>query len=212
MNKRGIFITIEGGDGSGKTTMVKKLSKLLEEKCPDREIKIYREPDYTTIYGREIKKYMEKNMFFSLPHSIQMSLMIKSSIETRKEIKKDIENGSIVICDRGCLSTYIYQIKKCPSILPLFNTLVNMIDIFPDYLLVMNLPYAVCCSRINRRGDNFNDYIPPQHVYDSYNNVQEIMNEKGMSFFSDKVKTINLSDLIDVNNLKEENILDEKLK
>ena len=67
MNKKGFFITFEGGEGSGKTTQIKKLAAYFEKQ--KKEIITTREPGATLI-GQQIRQILlDTDHQFSSPLS-----------------------------------------------------------------------------------------------------------------------------------------------
>ncbi len=95
---KGKFITIEGIDGSGKTT----ISKILHEKISNSILTS--EPTDGWI-GKMIKKAIKKEV-----DGITISLLFCADRnEHLKKIKKWLDEGKIVICDRYFDSTIAYQ-------------------------------------------------------------------------------------------------------
>ena len=84
--KKGLFITLEGPDGSGKTTQAKRLKAYLETK--GREVVLTREPGGTGL--------AETLRSLALSPEITMSKRVESLLK-------------VVICDRFSDSTLIYQ-------------------------------------------------------------------------------------------------------
>ena len=96
------FITFEGIDGSGKSTIMKLVLKRLKNNGYD-VISTY-EPTNTKI-GKCVQRYIEEN---SDPFITALTF-IADRMEHNKEIIKWITNGKIVLCDRYVESTYAYQ-------------------------------------------------------------------------------------------------------
>ena len=95
----GKFITFEGIDGSGKTT----IAKMLHEKLGEKSVLTF-EPTDSWI-GKTITKAMEEKR-----NAITIALLFMADRnEHIKEIKKWISQGKIVICDRFMDSTFAYQ-------------------------------------------------------------------------------------------------------
>ena len=61
--QKGLFITFEGADGSGKTTQLNNVKSFLEQKGFD--VVITREPGALDI-GQKIRNILLENIFFSL--------------------------------------------------------------------------------------------------------------------------------------------------
>lgn len=104
---KGIFITFEGIDGSGKTTQIKLLNKFLKEKGFDTVLT--REPGGTAL-GDSIRKLLldPEN---SGPVARAEALLFEAARAelTEKVIVPALDKGKIVICDRFFDSTLAYQ-------------------------------------------------------------------------------------------------------
>ncbi|OFW62475.1 MAG: dTMP kinase [Actinobacteria bacterium RBG_19FT_COMBO_36_27] len=105
--KKGLFITFEGLDGSGKTTQIKLLSSYLKSKGFDVVLTI--EPGGTGIGGK-IRKILLAKGNLDISHKTETFLFLASRAElTSKVIKPALREGKIVICDRFFDSTLVYQ-------------------------------------------------------------------------------------------------------
>jgi dTMP kinase len=96
------FFTFEGIDGSGKSTVSKIVYKQLKSKGYD--VVLTYEPTDTWI-GKRVQQCIETN---SDPF-ITAFTFIADRIEHGKQIRKWLDGGKIVLCDRYVESTYAYQ-------------------------------------------------------------------------------------------------------
>ncbi len=104
---RGLFITLEGPDGSGKSTMIEKIGKYLEEKEIDAIIT--REPGGTTI-GEEIRSIILDIKNVNMGAETEALLYAAARAQhVHEKIQPEIENGKVVVCDRFLLSSLAYQ-------------------------------------------------------------------------------------------------------
>lgn len=107
MKKKGLFITFEGLDGSGKTTQMEILSDYLKNRGFDVVTTI--EPGGTKI-GQKIRKILldkENNDISPLAETL---LFLASRAELVSEvIVSALREGKIVLCDRFFDSTVVYQ-------------------------------------------------------------------------------------------------------
>jgi dTMP kinase len=104
---RGLFITLEGLDGSGKTTQIKRLAVWLER----RGLKpvITRQPGGTAI-GDRIRELLLDSRSTGLAPMTEMALMFADRAQAIAEvIEPALEAGQIVVCDRFTDSTEAYQ-------------------------------------------------------------------------------------------------------
>lgn len=102
------FITFEGIDGSGKST----ISKLVYEKLHSSGYKVIWtfEPTNSTV-GKYVQKYIRLQ---SDPFLISFTF-IADRIQHCKKIQKWLDDGKIVLCDRYAESTYAYQAAQLKS-------------------------------------------------------------------------------------------------
>lgn len=104
---RGLFITAEGTDGSGKTTQIKLLRNYLEEKGFD--VLLIREPGGTNI-GEKIRSIILDPENADMSVTTEMMLYAAARAQLVSEvIKPALEAKKIVICDRFIDSSYAYQ-------------------------------------------------------------------------------------------------------
>jgi len=108
--KKGKFITIEGGEGTGKTTLIQNLKKIISSKnikcCTTRE------PGGTSI--AETLRLALINNSFDLDQEIDIISFARSEHVT-KLIKKELDNGNWVLSDRFFDSTLAYQALMEPE-------------------------------------------------------------------------------------------------
>ena len=104
---RGLFITFEGPDGSGKTTQIEKLRTFLQGKGYDAILT--REPGGTTISEKIREIVLDKN-------NMEMDYMTEALLYAASRaqhvvqvIKPALEAGRTVICDRFMDSSIVYQ-------------------------------------------------------------------------------------------------------
>jgi dTMP kinase len=104
---RGLFITFEGLDGSGKTTQIKRLAVWLER----RGLKpvITRQPGGTAT-GDRIRELLLDSRSTGLASMTEMALMFADRAQAIAEvIEPALAAGYIVVCDRFTDSTEAYQ-------------------------------------------------------------------------------------------------------
>lgn len=103
----GIFITMEGPDGSGKTTQIELLKTYLESKGYD--IVIAREPGGTVI-SEAIRAIILNKDYKEMSHMTELLLYASARAQlVHQVIKPALEEGKAVICDRFVESSAVYQ-------------------------------------------------------------------------------------------------------
>lgn len=108
-SKAGFFISLEGGEGAGKSTQIKKLASWLETICPTREIITSREPGGTESAEaiRALLVQGEEDRFQAKTDAL---LMLASRVEhVECLIKPALQRGAILLIDRFSDSSYVYQ-------------------------------------------------------------------------------------------------------
>lgn len=104
---RGVFITFEGPDGSGKTTQIKLLEKYFKEKGYD--ILITREPGGTNISEQIRNVILDKNNM-EMDRITEALLYAASRAQhVAQIIKPALFEGKAIICDRFVDSSIVYQ-------------------------------------------------------------------------------------------------------
>jgi dTMP kinase len=105
--KKGLFISFEGNDGSGKTTQIRKLKSYLEDM--GYEVILLREPGATPI-GEKIRDLLLDNLHKEMCPVTEMMLYAASRAQMVDSIVvPSLEKGICVICDRFVDSSYAYQ-------------------------------------------------------------------------------------------------------
>jgi dTMP kinase len=104
---KSLFITVEGLEGSGKSSVINFLEKFLVTKgC---SVKVFREPGSTRI-GEQIRDVLldKKNKELSVHTELLLYLAARTQLIEEKLIKA-FGDYDIVICDRFFDSTLVYQ-------------------------------------------------------------------------------------------------------
>ena len=102
----GYFISFEGIDGAGKSTHIDAFRKLLQERFPNKEVVMTREPGGTKL-GEELRK-----LLLDSPMNIETEALLMFAAR-REHIAQVIEpalaSGKIVISDRFTDASFAYQ-------------------------------------------------------------------------------------------------------
>lgn len=107
MSKKGFFITLEGCEGSGKSTQLKKLEEFF--KSSGLDFIFTREPGGTPI-AEQIRKIILDGNNIEMCDETEALLYASSRVQHVKEkIIPAKQNGTIVICDRYIDSSFAYQ-------------------------------------------------------------------------------------------------------
>ena len=154
--KKGLFITFEGLDGSGKTTQIKLLDSYLKGEGFD--VILTREPGGTEI-GRKIREILLDKKNQDISHKTETFLFLASRAElTSKVIVPALREGKIVICDRFFDSTLVYQgIARGLGVEEILEMSLWATDgLVPDITFLLSMKVSRCDKRIkeaNRKKD-----------------------------------------------------------
>jgi dTMP kinase len=102
---KSVFVTFEGGEGSGKSTQVLRLRQHLEAR--GRRVVQLREPGGTPL-GEELRKLLLNSQSIATRTELMLFLAARSEL-VQKVIKPALSSGIDVISDRFIDSTVAYQ-------------------------------------------------------------------------------------------------------
>ena len=105
-NNRGLFISFEGPEASGKSTQIKLLQEFFKNK--NIPFIVTREPGGTPISEKLRKIILDKKRLISTTEEILL-LMSSRLNHINRVIKPALKNGKVVITDRFADSTFVYQ-------------------------------------------------------------------------------------------------------
>lgn len=105
-----MFITFEGIDASGKSTIIDLFAKYLKDKYPNREIVITREPGGNQVPEAEAIRSLLLDNKTNISPYVEMLLFVASRrIHLEKLIWPALKSNKIVLCDRYIDSSIAYQ-------------------------------------------------------------------------------------------------------
>lgn len=104
---QGLFISMEGPDGAGKSTQIELLRRYLADK--GYEIVITREPGGTVI-SEAIRQLILNKEYVEMCSNTELLLYAAARAQLVNEvIRPSLEGGKAVICDRFVESSVVYQ-------------------------------------------------------------------------------------------------------
>jgi dTMP kinase len=160
---KGIFITFEGPEGSGKSTHIKLLGGYLRKK--GYSVVLLREPGNTKI-GEKIRKILldPKNKKMCAYSEMLLYMAARSQL-IKESILPSLKKGKVVICDRFLDSTRAYQGYALGINLSLINKLGKFVsrDIVPDLTVFLDIETKKGLSRSGRIRDRIEKRPLPFH-------------------------------------------------
>ena len=148
----GCFITVEGGEGAGKTTQLAFMREYLEQ--AGRRVVLTREPGGTPL-GEEIRALLLGHRHDGMALATETLLMFAARAEhLERVIRPALAAGHWVLCDRFTDATYAYQgggRGLSPERIAILEDWTQD-ALRPDLTLVFDAPVAVGLERVGRRG------------------------------------------------------------
>ncbi len=142
---KGKLVVFDGIDGCGSETQANRLMQYLAEKNVPARILHY--PDYPSPVGKLIKEYLYSEREF--PPDLQFMLHATDRIKDIPKIRRMLEDGHTVICNRYYTSILGYQHAQGFSL----ETALKIADIFgvpkPDVIIFLKISPETSIKRKN---------------------------------------------------------------
>ncbi len=160
-----MFITFEGGEGSGKTTQISLLADYLESQ--GHEVVKTREPGGTPD-GEKIRDLIVSQSERHDPLFDVFLLFSARRIHVNEVIKPALEDNKVVICDRFTDSTRVYQGYGLGVDLQVIETLkiLSIGTLEPDLTFVFDINPEIGLSRAKKRSDEDGTNEQKYETYD----------------------------------------------
>ena len=148
-----MFITVEGGEGGGKSTNLAFIEKYLIEQGKD--VVVTREPGGTEL-GEKLRQILLDPGNEGMNERAELLLMFAARAQHISQvIKPALDAGKTVLCDRFTDATYAYQGGgRC---LPVEDIAIleNWVqgDLRPDLTILLDLDIEIGLHRAGQRGD-----------------------------------------------------------
>jgi dTMP kinase len=151
-NSSGRFITLEGGEGAGKSTQIQVVKDYLEARGID--VIVTREPGGTPV-GQEIRNLLvsgDKDKWS--PLSETLLILADRAAHLERVIRPALADGKYVVCDRFFDSTRAYQGIAGGLGLEVIHNLQQpvLVTTLPDVTLLLDIDPEKGLSRAQERG------------------------------------------------------------
>ncbi len=195
---KGLFIALEGPDGSGKSTITKLLADYMQKKNIPHIIT--REPGGTEI-GEEIRELILNNKNTHMSEETEALLYAASrSQHISEKIKPSLDKGKVVVCDRFVLSSLAYQGKGRGLGIEKVKMINDFAigDVYPDLILFFDVDPSTTLKRktknanvdrLELEGENFHKNVYQGYreslkmypknikIIDASQSIEEVLNE-----------------------------------
>jgi dTMP kinase len=151
----GRFITLEGGEGAGKTTQ----SALLSEALAARGVAVLRTREPGGSPGAELLRGILLGGSVDWAPRAETLLHFAARAEhVAKTIQPALDAGTWVVCDRFFDSTLAYQGYGQGADRDFIASLIGLLGIAPDLTIVLDVADAVATERRRQRGGEVDRY------------------------------------------------------
>jgi len=151
--KNGMFITLEGGEGAGKSTQMAYVEQCLKQ--TGKKVHVTREPGGTEL-AETIRDLLLDHRQTAMHADTELLLMFAARAQHLAElIRPALEAGEWVLCDRFTDATYAYQGGGRGIDMERIAVLEDWVQgtLRPDLTLLLDLPVEIGLSRAGKRGD-----------------------------------------------------------
>ncbi|MBT5855522.1 dTMP kinase [bacterium] len=146
---KGLFISFEGIEGSGKSTQIEKVADYFRKK--GREVVVTKEPGATD-FGKTIRELILNPETTFHSNTTEVLLFTADRVEHIEGlIKPALAAGKIVLCDRNIDSTYAYQAggRQLPE--AFVEQMIRVADLKPEVTFLLDLPVSEGLARAKAR-------------------------------------------------------------
>lgn len=175
----GLFITLEGPEGAGKTTNRAFIADYFT--AQGFEVVLTREPGGSRL-GEKIRELLLTPSDEPIGADAELLLMFAARAQHLEQvIKPALARGAVVLCDRFTDATYAYQGGGRGLSMERIASLEQFVQgtLRPDWVLVFDLPVEVGLARAQARGtlDRFE-----QEGLEFFNAVRNVYLARAMAF------------------------------
>jgi dTMP kinase len=149
---RGLFITVEGGEGVGKSTNLAFIAEQI--RASGRELITTREPGGTAI-AESIRRLILEHNDESMAEMTELLLVFAARAQhIERVIKPALAVGKWVLCDRFTDATYAYQGGGRGLDVQIISKLEVLVqcELRPDLTFLLDAPVEIGAARVAQRG------------------------------------------------------------
>lgn len=149
---RGMFITVEGGEGVGKSTNLAFIAEQI--RASRRELVTTREPGGTAI-AESIRRLFLEQSAEPMAEMTELLLVFAARAQHLElVIKPALDSGKWVLCDRFTDATYAYQGGGRGLSTEIISKLEQLVqrELRPDVTFLLDAPVEIGAARVAERG------------------------------------------------------------
>jgi len=183
--KHGNFITLEGGEGAGKTTQQSLIAKALRAR--GMEVLTTREPGGSPGAEDIRRLVVEGEVGRWTPMSETLLLLAARNDHLTRTILPALEKGSCVVCDRFSDSTIAYQGGGLELGTDVVRELAKLVagEIVPDLTLILDMEVAAGLQRVKNRTNGEGRKSKDDNQTQRYERMNEAFHERMRRCFLD---------------------------
>lgn len=153
MKQPGLFITLEGGEGAGKSSQLEHVADWFRQQ--GRSVVVTREPGGTRA-GEAIRQILLRRDEVAISAETELLLIFAARAQHLIEvIRPALAAGQVVVCDRFTDASFAYQGGGRGIARQHITQLEQWVqdDLRPDFTLLLDVPVEVGLERAGRRGE-----------------------------------------------------------
>ncbi|MDD1613862.1 MAG: dTMP kinase [Methylococcaceae bacterium] len=149
---RGKFITLEGGEGVGKTTNLTFIKDYLQQH--NISVVVTREPGGTVLAEKIRHLLLDKDSEDISEHAELLMIFAARAQHIKHVIEPALAQGEWVLCDRFTDATYAYQGGGRNMRISTIEWLENLVqgNLRPDLTVLLDAPVEIGIERVRVRG------------------------------------------------------------
>lgn len=172
-NKKGLFVSFEGLDGSGKTSIINIIQEKIKKTFLDLNLMLVREPGGTKV-GEQIRKVLlsPNNEIEPITEVFLFAASRAELFSKNSPVINHLNNGNLLLSDRFIDSSIVYQGAQ-----GIDRKLIKEINekatnnLCPDYTFFLMIPPKLILERTNKKSKNRLDHFAikfQQKIFDFY--------------------------------------------
>lgn len=145
----GLLIVFEGINGAGKTTVINEVVKYY--KMLKMPVVVYKFPNRNGELGDKIDKYLTNQISIKSKYEV-LDMFSADRKSVQSNIRRDLNEGKIVLCDRYVYSAIAYHIPSSVVSQTKIRLYCNVIGYFDKDMPIPDMIYLIEGEHLSKRG------------------------------------------------------------